>query len=322
MQKELNKLIPYFLKKRHIMELYSLVIEKYINNQDTFCVCADLSRHTEFENIEKKHPNKVINVGIAEQNLLGISAGLASNSDSSIIYTQTLACFLLTRGYDIISQNICNDNLNVKLLGTNAGLSSGLAGISHWIINDIGILKSIPNLTILCPSDVFEVAKSIDYASKTKGPFYIRIPFPFLRENNDYKPGVINKIGFYKFGRAYTNIVISYGYHAELCKSLIRDNISLIELYNVNTFNEKELLKVICKAERICLVEEHFISSGVGETIARLILQHQLTCKYKQLGISSIPAKEGNYEYLLHEIQLDKLNIERNILDFFENKKN
>ena len=111
MQKIINKKIVMFLKKNYVMEFYSSVIEKYIEDKNNFCVCADLCRHTEFEGIEKRHAEKVINVGIAEQNLLGISAGLASNSNDAIVYTQTLASFLITRGYDILSQNICNDNL-------------------------------------------------------------------------------------------------------------------------------------------------------------------------------------------------------------------
>lgn len=149
LQKTINKSIPLFLKKRHVMELYSSVIEKYIEQPDTYCVCADLSRHTEFEGIGKRHPSKFINVGIAEQNMLGISAGLASNSKNAIIFTQSLASFLLNRGFDIISTNICIDNLNVKLLGTFSGISSGVAGISHWIVNDLGMLKALENITIL-----------------------------------------------------------------------------------------------------------------------------------------------------------------------------
>ena len=312
MQKIINKKIVMFLKKNYVMEFYSSVIEKYIEDKNNFCVCADLCRHTEFEGIEKRHAEKVINVGIAEQNLLGISAGLASNSNDAIVYTQTLASFLITRGYDILSQNICNDNLNVKLLGNTAGFGTGVAGISHWIVNDIGMMKCLPNLTILCPSDVFEVAKCVDYASKKKGPFYIRIPHKFIRKKNDVA-GIIDDDGFYVHGKKSDNIIITYGYHVELCKELKLPNTLIVELYNANRFNEKKLFKLLSKAKSICFVEEHFVYSGVGETIARLILENQLDCKYKIFGIKDYPEKEGDYEYLLQQTGLDQDSLKKSV---------
>lgn len=315
MQKIINEKIDLFFKKAHVMELYSSVIEKYIEDENTYCVCADLCRHTEFESISKRHADKVINVGIAEQNLLGISAGLASNSNDSIVYTQTLAAFLITRGFDILSQNICNDNLNVKLLANAAGLATGVAGISHWIINDIGMLKSLPNITILCPSDVFEVAKCVEYASKTKGPFYIRIPYKFIRAKNNVI-GTIDNDGFYVHGKNIENIIITYGYQVEQCKELEFHNTSIIELYNVNRFNHKKFCKLLSKAKKVCFVEEHFISSGIGESVARLILDNYLACKYKVFAIKDYPKYEGEYEYLLQQTGLDKDSLRKSIGDF------
>lgn len=315
MQKKINRKIPMFLKKGHVLEFYSSVIENYIEDKNTFCVCADLCRHTEFEVIAKRYAEKVINVGIAEQNLLGISAGLASNSNNSIVYTQTLASFLITRGYDILSQNICSDNLNVKLLGNTAGLGTGVAGISYWIVNDIGMMKCLPNLIILCPSDVFEVAKCIEYASKKRGPFYIRIPHKFIRAKNDVID-VIDDDGFYVHGKNGDNIIITYGYQVEVCKTLEFSNTIIIELYNVNKFNKKKLYKFLSKAKNICFVEEHFVSSGVGETIARLLIENHFNPKYKIFGINNYPNREGDYEYLLQQVGLDKDSLKKSIGDF------
>lgn len=318
LQKKINESIPLFLKKRHLMEMYSTVIEEYIEQPDTYCVCADLSRHTEFEGLGKRHPSKIINVGIAEQNLLGISAGLASNSSNALVFTQTLASFLLNRGFDVISQNICADNLNVKLLGNSAGLSTGVAGISHWIVNDLGMLKGLGNITILCPSDVFEVAKCVEYAAKVKGPFYIRIPYKFLRRENETPYLKVDETGFYTWGKDFDNVIITYGTQIEYCKNIAKQipGTCVVELYNVNRFNEKKLLKILSKTKKICFVEEHFISGGIGESIARLILENQLNCKYRLYGINELPEFEGSYEYLLKLKGLDEDTLKKQIGEF------
>ena len=318
LQKKINESIPFFLKKRHLMEMYSTVIEEYIEQSDTYCVCADLSRHTEFEGLGKRHPSKIINVGIAEQNLLGISAGLASNSNDALVFTQTLASFLLNRGFDVISQNICADNLNVKLLGNSSGLSTGVAGISHWIVNDLGMLKGLGNITILCPSDVFEVAKCVEYAAKIKGPFYIRIPYKFLRRENENSSLKVDETGFYTWGKGFDNVIISYGTQTEYCKNIAKQipGTGVVELYNVNRFNEKKLLKILSKAKKVCFVEEHFISGGIGESIARLILENQFNCKYRIWGIAELPESEGSYEFLLKLTGLDENTLKKQIGEF------
>lgn len=173
------------------------LVELGKENKDVVVLTADLAGATKTSLFEKEFPDRFINVGIAEQNLIGISAGLATTG--KIPFASTFAMFAAGRAYDQIRNSVAYPKLNVKICGTHAGVTVGEDGATHQMLEDLSLMRSIPNMTVLCPSDDTQTKWAIKEMAKFDGPVYIRlarVATPVIYdENQKFEIGKMVQIG-------------------------------------------------------------------------------------------------------------------------------
>ena len=220
-----------------------------------------------FDKFRNKFANRFYNCGIAEACMTGVSSGMAHLGLKPVTYT--IATFNTIRCLEQIKLDICYPNLPVIIVGTGAGLSYASLGSTHHSLDDIALLRSIPNLTILCPSDPEEVKKLLRDAITMKGPVYLR-----LGKKNEPTISHRKKIGNLDIiidGK--TNLLISVGNiikeAIETSKKLKKNKIdnSVIDLRYIKPLDEKVIKKLFTKFKRIFIIEEHYVSGGAGSSI-------------------------------------------------------
>ncbi len=235
-----------------------------IQNKKIILLSGDIGNRL-FDKFKIKCNNQFYNCGVAENNMVGVAAGLAKQGFIPFIYT--IAPFLVSRSYEQIKLDVCYQNLNVKIVGTGAGLSYSRLGTTHHSLDDISLMKNIPNMNVICPGDSIEVIELTKQISKIKKPFYFRLGKkgePKINKNNNIK---ISKLNLVSKGK---NIcIISIGnmlaVGSDLKKELLKKNLSasLYSLHTVSPLNIKELKNTLKKYKIIFLLEEHYHETGI-----------------------------------------------------------
>lgn len=280
-------------------------------NKDVVVLDADLSKSTKTADFAKLYPERFINAGIAEQNLLGMSAGLSRYG--KIPFASTFAVFATGRAFEIIRNSICYPNANVKIAATHAGITVGEDGGSHQSIEDIAIMNSLPNMSILVPADAKETDEIIKYAAKHKGPVYIRLGRLNCEDifDDNYKFEYGKGVNLRK-GKDCT--IISTGLMTsvakEACKILQQEgiNVNLIHMPTIKPIDEEIIINAAKETKFILTCEEHSIIGGLGQIVSSVTAQSYPT-KVIKLGISDIFGQSGTPSELLEEYGLTKENI-------------
>ena len=280
-------------------------------NKDVVVLDADLSKSTKTDNFAKLYPERFINSGIAEQNLLGMSAGIARYG--KVPFASTFAVFATGRAFEIIRNSICYPNANVKIAATHAGITVGEDGGSHQSIEDIALMNSLPNMSVLVPADEKETDEIIKYAAKHQGPVYIRLGRLNSKDifNDDYKfeygKGVcLNK------GKDCT--IISTGLMTsiaiEACEILKSEgiNVNLIHMPTIKPIDRDIIEKASKETKFILTCEEHSVIGGLGQIVASVTASSYPT-KVINLGINDTFGQSGTPHELLEEYGLTKENI-------------
>lgn len=291
-------------------------------NTNIVVLDADLSKSTKTADFAKLYPDRFINAGIAEQNLLGMSAGLARYG--KIPFASTFAVFATGRAFEIIRNSICYPDANVKIAATHAGITVGEDGGSHQSIEDIAIMNSLPNMSILVPADAKETDEIITYAAKHKGPVYIRLGRLNSEDifNDDYKfeygKGVCLKEG--KDCSIISTGLMTY-VAIKACETLEKEGISvkLIHMPTIKPIDEELIINSAKDTKFILTCEEHSVIGGLGQIVASVTSQNYPT-KVIKLGINDIFGQSGAPEELLVEYGLTKENIIRIIKENLEVK--
>jgi transketolase len=237
----------------------------------------------------KKFPGQMIEVGIAEQNLVGVAAGLASCGKK--VFAVSPACFLTARALEQIKNDIAYSDNPVKAIGISAGVSYGALGSTHHSLHDYAALRAINNIMIVAPADNFETEGAIKLAAQSNQPVYLRFgkkPMPPLKEIND------DVFAFGK-GRVITEgndvAIIATGetvYPALQAAGKLRKegiDATVISMHTIKPLDTELLQSVARKCKAIVTVEEHSVNGGLGEACASFLLQHQLTKPFKIIGI-------------------------------------
>lgn len=274
-----------------------------------------------FENFRDLFPERFINVGICEQNLVGLSAGLALSGKKPYIYS--IVPFITMRCYEQIRNDLCYQNLNVKIVGVGSGFSYGPTGMTHHAIEDIAIMRALPNMKIICPGDPIEVKKLMKESSTVNGPVYIR-----LAKNGE---PIINPVDAeIYFGKANTLFsgkdltIFSTGNMLETSKNLAerlnREDIStkLVSMHTIKPLDVVEIERSIRETPYIVSIEEHSIIGGLGSAIAEVIAEstYDKKVKFKRIGIRDIyPQLAGNQNYLRKTTSIDEEAIYHNIVE-------
>ena len=255
-----------------------------------------------FERYIKLFPKQFINMGVAEQNMTGVAAGLAIENKTPFIYS--IVPFITMRNFEQIRNDICYQNLNVKIIGVGAGFSYGPYGHTHHGLEDIGILRTLANLTIICPGDPIETELAVKKAIEIKGPVYIRLGRAGEAIVHDKRPKFsIGKGLIIKEGKDITIIATGnmLGIGLEVSKKLKNRGISvrLISMHTIKPFDSEIIIDSVKKTKAIFSLEEHSIIGGLGSAVSEVLAENKISTRFKRLGVPDRFTKEiGDQEYM------------------------
>lgn len=265
-------------------------------------ITADLSLLSGMERFIRDYPEKFLNVGIAEQNMIGIASGLSM--EGYTVFATTYASFIAVRSLEHIRQHLAHMKCNVKLIGSSAGVVAAKSGISHWATEDIAFMRALPNMMVFSPSDCLEAMKIVEYAAKTEGPMYIRLSGgldckPVFYEDFDFIPGrnVVLREGK-DVAILATGLMVQEALQA--AEILSDKNISA-EVINVSTIkplDEQNLSELCGRFNVVCTVEEHNIIGGLGGAVAEYLSGMEQSPRLIRFGIHDCYMKAGGQRFI------------------------
>jgi len=249
------------------------------NNPEVVALCADLTGSLKMDAFAAEFPERFFQVGIAEANMIGMAAGMTIGG--KIPFTGTFANFSTGRVYDQIRQSVAYSQKNVKICASHAGLTLGEDGATHQILEDIGMMKMLPNMTVIVPADYNQTKQATIAIAAHEGPVYLRFGRPvmpiFVKEDAEFK---IGKADLLVEGTDVT--IVACGHlvwkSIEAVKILEEKGISveLINMHTIKPLDKKALLKSLSKTKCVVTAEEHMIAGGLGESVAQVITQELL----------------------------------------------
>lgn len=278
------------------------------NHENLFVMTADLAQLSSLERFKNSYPDRFFNVGIAEQNMIGIAAGFAFEGNN--VFATTYATFLSMRCYEQIRHNLGYQGANVKLVASSAGMAMGMSGNTHYTIEDIAIMRAIPNMLVLSPADAAEAYQMIHTLADYDGPAYIRLT------GNLNQPIVTEEkaefaIGQGKIVREGNDVaIIATGnsvYDAmEASHKLVENgiNVKVVNMSCIKPLDQRVLEKCLNTA-LIVTVEEHSIIGGLGGAVAEALSKLQSHPRLKIIGIEDCFLRPANYGYLKQQMGLD-----------------
>lgn len=276
-------------------------------NKSIMLLTGDLG-YTVFEEFRDKFPDRFINVGVAEQNMMGIATGLAL--DGKIVFAYSIAAFSTMRPFEQIRSNIAGHNASVVIVGSGAGLSYGTASITHQAVEDISLMRGIPGMTVLCPADPVETDWATRMSIKIKKPVYLRL-------GKKGEPVLYNKTPKLKIGQGYVlkegkdvaifatgNIVANT---LEAAKMLEKEKIQacVISMHTISPIDKKIIQDFSQKFRLLVTIEEHNITGGLGSAVAEVMAEDKNKAKLLRIGIPDRFVFEiGSHEFLRDKLGL------------------
>jgi transketolase len=257
-------------------------------NKNVLAVTSDSRGSGKLVPFAASLPDQIIEVGIAEQNLVGISAGLASTG--KIVYAVSPACFLTARALEQIKNDVCYSDQPVKLIGLSAGVSYGALGSTHHSTHDLAVLRAINNITIIVPADNFETAEAIKAAAAMPHPVYIRFgKRPMYHLHGPDTEFEVGKSIVIQEGTDITFIATGETvYHALMASKVIEQKgrtCRVISMHTVKPLDVEAILRAARDSRALITVEEHSISGGLGEACAAVLAQAGLSLPFRIIGL-------------------------------------
>lgn len=268
-----------------------------------------------FDGLRKTCPEKYINAGIAEQNMVGVAAGMAKAGLIPIVYG--LAAFIPVRVLEQIKLDICFENLQVILIGDGAGVVYSKLGVSHQCSEDIAAIRALPNIRVLSPCDQYEMKLCLEDALNYQGPTYIRVgksDMGSIHASNDFSkaPGIHEVIK----AEPKKPVIMATGSMVKVAQNLIENEFKgfgLCSVTMIKPFDEKTFSAITAQSDLIISLEEHSIYGGLGSTIAEYVSSTRPK-RVLRLGIEDrFSDKCGTYEYLMLEHGLDAESLTKKI---------
>ena len=290
--------------------------EKYDN---LVVLDADLAEATKTGIFKKAYPDRHIDCGIAESNMVGIAAGLASTG--KVPFCSSFAMFAAGRAFEQVRNSVGYPHLNVKIGATHAGISVGEDGASHQCNEDIALMRTIPGMTIINPSDDVEAKAAVEAAYKMDGPVYLRfgrLAVPVINDNADYK-FEIGKGVVLKEGKDLTIIAtgLEVNESLEAAKKLAEDGIDaeVINIHTIKPIDADLIVKSASKTGKVVTVEEHSVIGGLGGAVAE-VLSEKCPTKMLRIGVQDTFGESGPAVKLLEKYELDAAGIYKQIKAF------
>ncbi len=301
-------------------EAYGEALKKLAaNNPNIVVLDADLSGSTKTSEFKKVSPERFYNVGIAEQNLIGTAAGMSLAG--KVPFASTFAMFAAGRAFEIIRNTVAYPNLNVKIAATHAGLTVGEDGGSHQAIEDISLMRSIPNMTVISPADAKEAELAVLKAADYVGPVYIRLGRMAVEDvyDDSYEFQWGKGVELRK-GNDVTIIATGLMVQESLkaAKKLSEEGIDarVINIHTIKPIDTEIIIKAAMETKKIVTAEEHSIIGGLGSAVLE-VLADTYPVKVKRVGVKDTFGESGKPKDLLEKYQLtDKYIVEacKNIL--------
>ena len=286
---------------------YGEAIAEFGSQENIIVMDCDLSKSTMTCKFKEAYPERFINTGIAEANMMSTAAGLASCG--KIVFTNTFSIFAAGRAYEQVRNSICYPNLNVKVAASHAGITVGEDGASHQMIEDLSLMRTIPNMTVISPADAVETRLAVKAAIETDGPFYIRtgrLPFPIINDADTYK-FELGKGVTVREGKDVTIIATGFMVSksleaAEILKAQGIDA-RVINIHTIKPIDKDIIIKAATETKGIVTAEEHNVIGGLGSAVAEVTAKYA-PCKMAFVGIQDKFGKSGNPLQLLEEYGL------------------
>ncbi len=295
------------VKKIATRESYGKALSEYGKEYDIVVLDADLSKSTKTDTFKKSFPERFINMGIAEQNMMSTAAGLASCG--KVVFASSFAMFAAGRAFEQIRNSIGYPNLNVKIGATHAGISVGEDGATHQCLEDIGIMRTIPNMVIINPADDVEARAAVKAAILHNGPVYLRfgrLAVPVLYDEAEYE-FEIGKGVLLKDGSDVTIVATGLMVEAALdaAKLLEDEGISarVINIHTIKPIDREILAKAAKETGAVVTCEEHNIIGGLGSAVAEVLCE-EAPVPMERIGTKDVFGKSGVPADLLKEYEL------------------
>ena len=310
--------------KKATRESYGMALAELGEKYDIVVMDADLSKSTKTDTFKKKFPERFINTGIAEGNMINVAAGLASTG--KIVFASSFAMFAAGRAFEQIRNGVAYPHLNVKIGATHAGISVGEDGATHQCLEDIGIMRTIPGMIIINPADHYEAMAAVEAAVKYDGPVYLRfgrLAVPQIFDETNYKfelgKGVVLAEGKDATIIA-TGLMVPYALEArELLK---KDGIDaeVINIHTIKPIDSELIEKTARKTGAIVTVEEHNVIGGLGSAVAEVLCE-TYPVPMMRVGTKDVFGKSGKPAQLFEEYGLTAENIAENVKKAISLKK-
>jgi len=297
------------------------LLELALERKDIVAVCADTETSMKLNFLKEKYPQRVINVGIAEQNMMMVAAGIASTG--KIAFACSYAMLNSMRALEQVRTFIAYPNLNVKIVSGLSGLTGGMEGVTHQSIEDMAIMRSIPGMVVLAPADYYSTKVIIRKASEYKGPVYVRLGRKdspdIFNENYQFKIGKANKL---KEGEdaciIATGLILDRAIKAVNILKERGYSIELLEMPSIKPIDKEAIIAAARKTGSIITIEDHNIIGGLGGAVAE-VLAENYPVKMKRVGIDDTFAESAKYSDLLNKYNLSIDNIVEQVEKMIKN---
>ena len=276
-------------------------------NNEIVVLDADLSTATKTEIFAEKFPDRFINVGIAEQNLMGIAAGLSTFG--KIPFASTFAVFAAGRAYEQIRNSIAYPQLNVKICATHAGITVGEDGATHQMLEDLSLMRGLPNMMVMCTSDDIQTRWAVREIAKIKGPVYLRL----CRMATPIIYDVVDKFEIGKgiqIGDGTDASIIATGVtvsEALKAQEILKENgvdVRVIDMHTIKPIDRELIVKCAKETKRIITVEDHNVIGGLGTAVCEVLAEEYPT-KVERMGIPDCFGRSGKAEELIKYYKID-----------------
>jgi len=299
------------------------ILEAGEKDENLWVVTADVSESTRSNLFEAKFPKRFVQVGVAEQNMAGVAAGIAACGKT--VFIAAFGVFSPGRNWDQIRVSVCYNDVNVNVHGSHTGLTVGPDGASHQALEDIALTRSLPNMIVLAPADAEEARKAALAAASVKTPCYIRSGRQkgavFTTEETPFE---IGKANVYRDGSDVAIFAHGYVVHESLkaAEELKKKGIdaAVVDCHTVKPIDEDAVVNYAKKCGLICTVEEHQVIGGMGSAVAETVSE-KYACPVKRHGIYDTFCESGSAKELLKKYMLDAEGIAKTVEESMKMKK-
>lgn len=311
------------MAKTATREAYGLALAEFGDTYDFVVLDADLSKSTKTDTFKKKFPERFFNTGIAEANMMSTAAGIASCGKT--VFASSFAMFAAGRAFEQIRNSICYPNLNVKIGATHAGISVGEDGATHQCLEDIALMRAIPNMTVINPADAAEAFGAVEAAIKHNGPVYLRfgrLAVPELFDRASYR-FELGKGAELESGNDVsiiaTGLMVPEALEAR--KLLAQDGICarVINIHTIKPIDREMITKAAKETGAIVTAEEHNIIGGLGSAVAEVLCEN-CPVPMRRVGTQDVFGQSGKPAALLEMYGLTAANIAKQAKEVLQKK--